>query len=626
MRTKWKFFAVALTFIFGGVLFAQTYPYNGQINIGPYLGGNINFHQPSNVNPEVQPATTTQFSTNSNELFLNGGIIANFPISNIISISGRLGYNGFRGELKENNEKMTTNLDYLEITPLVQFHNLFGNLPLYLNLGPEVGIPLNGRFEYQTLAETDIPDKNFRLGIALGAGYTFQIGSSTYLSPEASFRIPFTKVSGSSSWDSYTVPQLRLGMNLTFGLGKKKTPEVVDVPGVELEVGFKEVRYYDKQMNTFPLQRITVEETQYGELFPLLPYVFFAESTARPVGEEAMQGSGRTGEFSIKSLPPDAMVINYQVLDIIGERMKQNTNARITITGTIDNQREKDTRLSSERAEFAKNYILRNFNIDPLRIQTVAGKEPAKPSNPRVADGLAENRRVEITTTNNDILAPITIESERRRISDPDLVEFITYARSNEAIAEWHLEIKQAGKLIKKFDGKGDPQPVKWAITPNELAPSQVPLEYTFSARTTSGASRYATSSVPVEYYSFNRKVSEDRPDRVIYKYSLTLFDFDSPEVSEFDRRILDQHVVPNIKSNSTVQIFGYTDRIGDENYNKRLAQNRADNVRKYLESKVKAKFETFGVGESEIIFDNDSPVGRHLSRTVQIYVSTPKQ
>lgn len=626
MRTKLKFFAVALTFIIGGMLNAQTHPYNGQINIGPYLGGHINFHQPSNLNPTGTLNPTTLFNTNSNEIFFNGGIIANFPISNMISISGRLGYNGFRGELKENNEKLATTMDYLEITPLVQFHNLFGNTPLYLNIGPEVGIPLNERYEYQNFAETDIPDKNFRLGVALGAGYTFQIGRSTYFSPEVSFRIPFTKVSGNSSWDSYTVPQLRLGMNLTFGLGKKKVPEVVDVPGVELEVGFKDVRYYDKQMNTYPLQKITVEETQYGELFPLLPYVFFTESTARPVTEEALQATGKTGEFSIKSLPPDAMIINNQVLDVIGERMKQNMNARITITGTLDNQREKDTKLSAERAEFAKNYLVKNFNIDPLRIQTVAGKEPAKPSNPRVADGIAENRRVEISTTNNDILAPITIESERRRIADPDLVEFVTYARSNEAIADWYLEIKQAGKLIKKFEGKGDPQPVKWAITPNELAPSQVPLEYTFSAKTSSGASRYATASVPVEYYSFNRKVSEDRPDRVIYKYSLTLFDFDSPEVSEFDRKILDQYVVPNIKSNSTVQIFGYTDRIGDYNYNKRLAQNRANNVKKYLESKVKAKFETYGVGESEIIFDNNSPVGRHLSRTVQIYVSTPKQ
>lgn len=626
MNTKLKIFILAIALILPGFLFSQTYPYQGQTNLGLYLGGNFNFHQPSNVNPSDNNNSTVQFSTNSNDLFINGGFIANFPISNMIAISARLGYNGFRGELKENNEKFKSNIDYLEVTPLVQFHNLIGELPLYFHLGPELGIPLNGKYTYLNEAERDIPDKNFRLGLALGAGYVFKVGKSIYLTPEASFRIPFTKVSSDNAWDSYTIPQLRLGLNLTFGLGKKKAPEVVDVPGVELEVGFKEVRGYDKQMNTFPLQKITVEETQYGELFPLVPYVFFNENATTPINIDALHASNKTGEFSIKELPADAMFINTQMLDIVGTRLKQNPNARITLTGTLDNQREKDTRLSADRAEFVKNYIVKNYNIDQSRIETVAGREPKKPSSTRDPEGIQENRRVEISTTNNDILAPITIESERRRIADPDLVEFITYARSNDELAEWTLEIKQAGKTIKKFNGQGEPQPVKWQIIPNELAPSKVPLEYTFTAKTKSGATRYATSSVPVDYYSFSRKVSEDRPDRVIYKYSLTLFDFDSPEVSEFDKRILDQHVIPNIKSNSTVQIYGYTDRIGEANYNKRLAQNRADNVRKYLESKVKAKFETYGVGESEVIFDNNSPIGRHLSRTVQIYVSTPKQ
>lgn len=626
MRTKLKLFALALILFLPNVLFSQNLAFQGQTNLGFYLGGNFNFHQPSNVNPLDINNSVVQFNTNSNEIFINGGFLVNFPISNLLAISTRIGYNGFRGELEERNEKFKTNIDYLEFTPVVQFHNLFENLPLYFHLGPELGIPLNGKYTYLNEAERDIPDKNFRLGLALGAGYIFKIGESTYLTPEASFRIPFTKVSGNNDWDSYTIPQLRFGLNLTFGIGKKKTPEIVDVPGVELEVGFKEIRGYDKQMNAFPLQKITVEETQYGELFPLVPYVFFKENSSIPINNDALYATNKTGEFSIKELPADAMFINTQLVDIVGVRMKQNANARITLTGTLDNQKEKDIRLSSERADFVKNYLVKNYNIDPSRIETVAGREPKKPSSTRDIEGVQENRRVEISTTNNDILAPITIESERRRIADPDLVEFITYARSNEELTEWSLEIKQAGKTIKKFNGQGEPQPVKWQIIPNELSPSKVPLEYTFTAKTKSGATRYATSSVPVDYYSFNRKVSEDRPDRVIYKYSLTLFDFDSPEVSDFDKIILDQYVIPNIKSNSTVQIYGYTDRIGEANYNKKLSQNRAENVRKYIESKVKAKFETYGVGESEVIFDNDSPIGRHLSRTVQIYVSTPKQ
>jgi outer membrane protein OmpA-like peptidoglycan-associated protein len=52
----------------------------------------------------------------------------------------------------------------------------------------------------------------------------------------------------------------------------------------------------------------------------------------------------------------------------------------------------------------------------------------------------------------------------------------------------------------------------------------------------------------------------------------------------------------------------------------------RATNVKKFLESKLPdVKYEVYGVGEEVEIYNNDSPVGRQLSRTVQIYVITPK-
>jgi outer membrane protein OmpA-like peptidoglycan-associated protein len=84
---------------------------------------------------------------------------------------------------------------------------------------------------------------------------------------------------------------------------------------------------------------------------------------------------------------------------------------------------------------------------------------------------------------------------------------------------------------------------------------------------------------------------------------------------------------LPAIKYNSTIQVFGYSDRIGEEDYNKKLALARADNVKNYLQTKAKgAKFEVFGVGENILLFDNDSPIGRNLSRTVQVYIVTPKE
>ncbi|MDX9790933.1 MAG: OmpA family protein, partial [Candidatus Kapabacteria bacterium] len=139
---------------------------------------------------------------------------------------------------------------------------------------------------------------------------------------------------------------------------------------------------------------------------------------------------------------------------------------------------------------------------------------------------------------------------------------------------------------------------------------------------------KYASENgtLPVEYFSITRKKTEERADRTISKFSLMLFDFNSPDVSELDQRVILNSIIPEIKFNSTVQIYGYTDLIGDADYNKKLALQRANSVRDILQNKVKdAKYEVFGVGESVQIFDNKTAAGRQLSRTVQVYVITPK-
>ena len=118
----------------------------------------------------------------------------------------------------------------------------------------------------------------------------------------------------------------------------------------------------------------------------------------------------------------------------------------------------------------------------------------------------------------------------------------------------------------------------------------------------------------------------EQLSDRTIAKFSLVLFDFDKSDLTDDNRRILETIVLPVVQFNSTVKIFGYTDRIGDAEYNKKLAASRATTVKNALEAKVKdAKYEIYGLGESVQVFDNSTPIGRHLSRTVQIYVETPK-
>ncbi len=622
------------------------------LNFGVYAGLNYNMHSPdfpyvpADTIMTTRPLLNQAFSDNANGLGVNLGAIVNYPLDKNFVLSGRLGLNTMSATIENTDGNDTysykaerdASLYYLEVSPVVQFHNLLPLKRLYFLTGLEFGIPITGEYDNnETLTEgsqeplvynetgVDIADKSVRVALNIGAGYVFNLSENTYLSPEISFRMPFSGVSSNDIYDSWEVPQLRLGVSLTFGLGEDKPQD----PDHFLDVSFDDVRYYDKAGNTAPLDRIKVEEVQYTELFPMIPYVFCEENMPFPdKNNQALSAEMETGDFSIGSLGADALEINMHTLDIIGERMAVNDNATIKIIGTVDGSNESsESDLSAKRAEFAKNYLIINYGIKPDRISTVAGELPEKPSAQKDPDGIEENRRIEFSSNDPSILEPIIIDRERQALAEPDLIEFVPKVNSSDSLRKWKLEISQSGDVIREFNGTGNVRPVKWVILPDELKASELPVEYTLYVENIADMENTAFGSVPVDFYSFSRKKVEDRADRTISKFSLILFDFDNADISDKDIHILDKNVLPAISYNSIVQIYGYSDRIGNESYNKKLAEQRAKTVKDYLSGKVKAKkYEVQGVGENNMIFDNNLPIGRQLSRTVQIYVITPKE
>lgn len=618
------------------------------INIGIFGGLGINMHQPSWVDEAILTGAPIPFNQSSTALGYFGGIIGNFPINDIFTISARLGYNALDGEIETSviNGSITEThtldgrFDYLEISPILQLHNLIPLRNLYFLAGLEIGVPLTAEwdstyFVSSTSSETtffnqQMPDKATRVALAVGAGYVIPLSKNVFLTPEASFRFAFTNLSSNATYDSWTVNQIRLGVSLTFGLSKYEE-EPTEQPATyrTLTVNEPSLRYYDKSMNLQPLAQVKVEEVQYSELYPLIPYVFFPEGSSTPnPSTQVLAAQSEAGEFNIETLPSDAEEINKSTLDIVGARMNANPNANLTVTGTINSNENKNNQkhLAKERGDFVRNYIVANYSVDPNKIIVIAGGLPSKPSSKNDPEGETENARAELSSTNPEILKPILTSGERERVTDPTIIEFYPNIETNDTISNWELIYYQGGTQLKTFVGTGKPSHIAWQIAPNLLKPSQVPIDYQFNVETVSGLKKGVEGSIPVDFISYTRKRTEDLPDRTISKYSLVLFDFDSDVISAQDKKIIDDYVIPGIKANSTVQIYGYTDRIGDENYNKKLAERRANNVQKYIASKVKnVKFETFGLGEGVQIFNNDAPTGRQLSRTVQIYIITPK-
>jgi outer membrane protein OmpA-like peptidoglycan-associated protein len=111
----------------------------------------------------------------------------------------------------------------------------------------------------------------------------------------------------------------------------------------------------------------------------------------------------------------------------------------------------------------------------------------------------------------------------------------------------------------------------------------------------------------------------------LIMNMSDVLFDFNKytlkPEAREKLAKVSGILLAyPNLK----LQVEGYTDNIGSDEYNQKLSEERADAVSEYLvsQSVQQANISAQGYGKSDPIADNSTNAGRAQNRRVQLVVS----
>ena len=94
---------------------------------------------------------------------------------------------------------------------------------------------------------------------------------------------------------------------------------------------------------------------------------------------------------------PTVLTTSYPTLNILAAYLKENRNISIRIEGHTDNQGDEELlqKLSEERAEAIKEYLVYQQRIAPLRIETI-GYGASKPVNDNSSEELRKaNRRVE---------------------------------------------------------------------------------------------------------------------------------------------------------------------------------------------------------------------------------------
>jgi outer membrane protein OmpA-like peptidoglycan-associated protein len=459
----------------------------------------------------------------------------------------------------------------------------------------------------------------------LGMGYTIRVNRAWYVQPEISYRAPLTNVSSAAAFSPTSFSQLRIGINVFFGASEP----IEDIGPDAMQAYIDSVTAAGRDARSRVISSIILEDVRYTEMMPLVPYVFAAEGGIPDASMQATDFMAEKGMFDPTKLPFDAVEANRNLLNIVGSRMRALPHANLFITGTTDGGKvELGTKdLPELRANWAKNYLVTGFGIDAARIKTSTSTTPAKPSSITVADGVAENRRIELTSDVPNLLEPVIITAENERIPSTDLANFHTRVTNTDSVASWSFTLMQGGRILSTITGAGRPTTIPWSIKKGSLAAEELPIDYELVARSPRGDSAVTTGSLGVEYLTRERKRTSKIADQTVDKYSLVLFEFDKATMTAENRRILEQMVLPNITSNSEVTILGYTDRIGNDDHNFKLSMERAEAVRAFLSSRAKdATYVAEGVGEAGSPYSNDIPVGRQLNRTVQVIVKTPRR
>jgi len=381
-------------------------------------------------------------------------------------------------------------------------------------------------------------------------------------------------------------------------------------------------------------ETLTIEEVTTIDSSPLLNYVFFETGQSDiPSRYATLSGQAVTQSFSESKLK-DTTEKYAHTLNIIGRRLRDNPEARIKIVGCNSNRGEEHNRkdLSRSRAESVKAYLKYIWGIETSRMETEARNRPAVASASSVAEGRAENQRVEIYAESPAILD--TVKSTYvTEISNTEEVKVMPQIRTGYEVQRWTVALLGDGKLIDSTAGQGDLMPM-YPFNLKALGMAKIGGYENIGAKIEvedrKGRTYKTHATTSVRFIKREERVAKKEGYKVMEKYALILFDFDRAEIKDRNQAVMDR-IIARIKEvpTATVRIVGHTDTIGKEAYNVDLSERRA-----------KAAFEMIvagggvnsgnisyeGAGPHNPLFDNQLPEGRALNRTVTVTLEYERQ
>lgn len=539
---------------------------------------------------------------------------------------------------------LTMRLSYITVEPSIRLAPFHGNF--YLYGGPRLAFNVDKSFIYELGINPDFPNQEptpdvkgdlsdvnkTLISMQIGAGYDIPLSSQNkktqfVISPFVSFHPYFGQAP--RDIETWNVTTVRVGAALKFGHGHLiPAPATVESLPVVPEFQFSVYSPVNK-----PVDELLIET------FPVRNYIFFDLGSTEIPERYVTLTKGQVKDFredelelfkskNVSGRSDRQMLVYYNVLNILGDRMVKDPTGSITLVGSSENSIEEGRAM----AESVRDYLVDVFGIASSRI-TIVGRD--KPLIPSVQPGgtleldllRAGDRRVSIESSTpallmefqngpNAPLKPVQIKAYQKA----PLNSYTSFdvKGAGKAFKSWSLEVKDENGKIQKY---GPYTTDKVSLSGESILGTRPMGDY---KATMIGVTKEGTTvrrEVPVHVVLWSPTGYRNGA-----RYSI-LYEFNESKAIAMYEKYISEIVTPNIPNGGMVLIRGYTDTIGDEVNNHELSHARANDVKGMLESSlakagktdVKIEVKAYGEDESMSPFENTYPEERFYNRTVII-------
>lgn len=616
---------------------------------GVATGANLNFYRGSTQQMNADFRSPTAFHNGFGAGLFLAPTIEYHPADSKFGFILQAGYDNRSGKFNQVitpcdcPADLNAELSYITIEPSLRYAPFKSNF--YLYGGPRIAFNQSKSFEYQLGINPNFPlqeaspavkgdfseIKNTIVSMQIGMGYDIPINSETaktqwVVSPFVTYHPYFGQ--NPRSTETWNVSTLRAGVVLKFGQGQP-----VETPAAgELQLTI-----------TTPTNDATTRKVR--EVFPIRNYVFFDAGSAEISSRYILLNKNEVADFkedqidlstpkNMSGRSERQMIVYYNILNILGDRMGKNPSATVTLVGS-SNEGADD---GNVMAQSIKTYLVTIFSINENRIAIEGRVKPViaseQPGGTLELALLREgDRRVSIESNSPALLMefqsgpeaplkPIEIITMEQK-ANSDAVVFDISA-SNEVYTSWTVSLKDPKGKVKNY---GPYTETIASIPVKTILDNQPEGDYKATLTGTTASGKTVTKEAIIHIVPFVAPIVQES-----IRFSV-LYDFNESKSIAIYEKYLTDIVTPKIQNGSTVIIKGHTDIIGETEYNKNLSLARANDVKGILEKSLakygtrNVSFEIYGEGEDEnrSPFENKYPEERFYNRTVVIDIVAKK-